>query len=435
MRKFSYVLVVLLVLVLGAAPMLAYVSDRHDFGEIDFQGATVHYIAHFNALARFEEGGEFAGRLEEAKALFNIGDIVLVEGSWDGVGELALNRYLAGDSQYDIWRLPHNAFFQLASRGAMFPVSDILPPEYFEQLSDITKLKNERLRYDGKLLHFSVGAPDDWGHAPFVVVNLDMFERENLGNPYELYEAGLWDWDHVEEIARKATRDTTGDGVIDQWGFAFIDPYFLIFSNGGTITRLDEDGRVVFSLGEPAALEGLRKRNEWVNVEGISYGDWQMREFITGQTAMGIFPFWQIIPDDFDFNHGVLPLPKGPHVDDYVFAPGVADAIYLPNNSAYPLGLVALDNFLFPLEEYYEIRELEISHRVRDYESYTIMQTAFENLNGDVAYYHNFLGNWWEGETPYGGIIAGINDGRPVATVVGEFAPPGQALIDEYLKQ
>jgi hypothetical protein len=78
---------------------------------------------------------------------------------------------------------------------------------------------------------------------------------------------------------------------------------------------------------------------------------------------------------------------------------------------------------------------MEISHRVRDYESYTIMQTAFENLNGDVAYYHNFLGNWWEGETPYGGIIAGINDGRPVATVVGEFAPPGQALIDEYLKQ
>ena len=80
-----------------------------------------------------------AGRLEEAKKLFNIGDIQLVQVDWGDVGEAALNRYLSGDSQYDLWRVPHNAFFQLATRGALFPVSTILPPEYFETLPRITK--------------------------------------------------------------------------------------------------------------------------------------------------------------------------------------------------------------------------------------------------------------------------------------------------------
>ena len=157
-------------------------------------------------------------------------------------------------------------------------------------------MKNERLRYDGELLHFSVGVPDDCGHAPFMVVNLDMWERENLGDPYELYYNGEWTWETVERIAQRATRDTDGDGVIDQWGFAFIDPMFMIFANGGAITRLDEDGKVVFAMGEPATLEALRTLNDWQNVQGISYGDWQMREFITGQTAMAIMPIWQINP-------------------------------------------------------------------------------------------------------------------------------------------
>src|SRR5690606_37108964 len=107
----------------------AYTSDRMDFGEIDFKGATVTVVAHFDNLQRFYEGGAAAGRLEEAKRLFNIGDIKLLQFDWGAMGEAALNRYLSGDSTYDLWRMPHNGFFTLATRGAIFPVSTILPPE------------------------------------------------------------------------------------------------------------------------------------------------------------------------------------------------------------------------------------------------------------------------------------------------------------------
>lgn len=435
MRKTRVVLATFLVLLMVSSAVMAYESDRMDFGPIDFGGATVTFVAHFDNLSAFYEGGARAGRLEEAKKLFNIGEIELVTAGWEEVGELALNRYLSGDSKYDIWRLPHRDFFTLATRGAFYPVSDILPPEYFEKLSSITREKNERLTYDGKLLHFSVGTPDDYGHAPFAVVNLDLFERENLPDPFELYENKEWNWKNIEEMSLKVTRDTDGDGTIDQWGLAFIDPMMMIFSNGGAITRLDDDGKIVFALDEPEALDALRKLAEWENDLGISYGDWQMREWSTGRTAMAFMPLWQIDANEYDFNFAVLPLPMGDAVDDYVYAPGVADALFIPKNSAYPLGMIALDNFLFPLEDYYETMEDYISDRAMDRISYSVMYDVLSDVDGDAAYYHNFLGAWYQDETPYGGIIGGIKGGAAASTVVDQFKPQGQAMIDEYLNQ
>lgn len=436
MRLKTVHLALALALVLAVSQIAAgYVSDRMDFGQIDFKGAKVTIVAHFDHLGDFREGGAYAGRLEEAKRLFNISEIELLQVGWGEVAEVALNRYLSGDSTYDYWRVPHAGFFTLATRGAIYPVSKILPPEYFEALPRITQVKNERLRYDGELLHFSAGVPDDYGHAPFMVVNLDIFNREGLGDPYEIYYDGDWTWETVERLAQRATRDLDGDGVLDQWGLSWIEPFNMIFANGGAITRLNEDGRVVFAMGEPAAIEALRVLNDWENVQGIIVGDYQMREFMSGQVAMAVMPFWQINPNDFDFRHAVLPLPKGPHTDRHIYAPGVADAIFIPANSAYPLGMIALDNFLFPLDEYEEKREAAISAKVRDRDGYNIIHDVLDNADGDAAYYHNFLGAWYEGSTPYGGVVSGIAEGRNPATVVAEIAPAAQAMIDEVLKQ
>ncbi len=113
----------------------------------------------------------------------------------------------------------------------------------------------------------------------------------------------------------------------------------------------------------------------------------------------------------------------------------MADAIFLPRNAAYPLGLIALDNFLFPLEDYYETMEDYIRARAFDRTSYEVLNRGVSEVDGDAAYYHNFLGSWWEGETPYGGVIMGIKGGGVASTIVNEFKPQGQAMIDEYLKQ
>ena len=41
-----------------------------DFGGIDFGGATVSFLMHWDGIAQFEEGGARAGTLREAMELF-----------------------------------------------------------------------------------------------------------------------------------------------------------------------------------------------------------------------------------------------------------------------------------------------------------------------------------------------------------------------------
>ena len=52
MRKIGLLAAVLLIAVLSSA-VFAYESDRYNFGDIDFQGATVTVVAHFDNLSAF----------------------------------------------------------------------------------------------------------------------------------------------------------------------------------------------------------------------------------------------------------------------------------------------------------------------------------------------------------------------------------------------
>jgi hypothetical protein len=76
-----------------------------------------------------------------------------------------------------------------------------------------------------------------------------------------------------------------------------------------------------------------------------------------------------------------------------------------------------------------------IRARAFDRTSYEVLNRGVSEVDGDAAYYHNFLGAWYQGETPYGGVIMGIKGGGVASTIVNEFKPQGQSMIDEYLKQ
>jgi len=440
MKRMKTGLTIMLLVMLSTASAFAYVSDRHDFGEIDFKGKTVTFVTHFvEMLDAFEDGGIYAGRLEEAKAKFNIGDIVVELVDYFDVGETAFNRYLAGDSGYDYWVLPQGHFWMMAQQDALYPVNEILPDEYFELLPPITREKNEALRINDQLFHFSAGGPDDFSNAKVTVLNLEIFERDNLGDPFELYLNDEWTWETFEEIARKATRDTTGDGQIDQWGLMRLDPSVMIGMNGGVVAKADEDGYVRFAMDEPEVIEALRAYYRWHTEENFTIGDWQHIEFPAGYVAMTIIDHWVVNRSDapYEFRYAVLPPPKGPHVDDYQYTPGgnVIMSTFLPKNAEYPLGMIALDNFLFPLDEYWEKFDQQCVDKAPDRISYEVLRNTVEKT-APVGFYHEaILGNEWDGHLPYGAIIAGLNEGRPPATVVNEVKAQAQALLDDAYKQ
>lgn len=138
------------------------------------------------------------------------------------------------------------------------------------------------------------------GYTPMVMVyNKDLFDRAGL--PYPTDD---WTWDDFVRIARILTRDTDGDGQIDQWGTAFDRRVFLwvpwVWSGGGDV--LCPDGtKASGCLDSPATVAAIRWYTEWVTRDSIvprvfnlrrSLGDNQ-RLFNSGKVAMlTVGHFW-----------------------------------------------------------------------------------------------------------------------------------------------
>lgn len=405
-----------------------------DAGNIDFGGATVTYVGFYDPRESFMEGGDYPGRLAEAMEKFNIGEIRYLGLPWDGIAEHMMNRLLSDESKYDIWLLPSNAVMGLIAKNALYPISEIVPASYYDSLLYSQKVVTETFVKKGEKYALGAGT-SPIGVLEFVVWNKDIFSREGLPPLDELYLSGEWTYDKMEEIAVQATRDTDGDGVLDLWGIGHLDIAVWGFSNGANPTKIDEQGRHVYAYNDEAATYYLSKLRQWTQVMDISVGDWQQKEFLAGQVAMASFPLWNIIDPSFtdvvEFNYGIVPLPKGPHVDDYQFPARQADAFYLPVNSANPMGLVALHRYLFRAEEEEEGIEEMLIQAAMDEISYEVLLRAAEEWSGEVYIMEGILGPTWDTSYPLGGAIGkALYEGQSPAAAMEEVAPVIQQTLD-----
>jgi multiple sugar transport system substrate-binding protein len=140
---------------------------------------------------------------------------------------------------------------------------------------------------DGKLLALPKG------YTPMVLAfNKRLFDAAGVA-----YPSGDWTWDDFLRTATALTRDTDGDGQIDQWGMVFDRRAFLwmawIWSGGGDV--LCADGRTASGcLDSPATARAFRWYLDWVERDSIvprvfmlrrSLGD-QFRLFNSGKVAM-----------------------------------------------------------------------------------------------------------------------------------------------------
>lgn len=78
--------------------------------------------------------------------------------------------------------------------------------------------------------------------SPYLIIyNKTIFEEEGLETPAELFDAGEWNYAKFLEYMAYFTRDTDGDGAIDQWG---LGPRFKRQNFG-----FSNDGYVVYEVG------------------------------------------------------------------------------------------------------------------------------------------------------------------------------------------
>jgi ABC-type branched-subunit amino acid transport system substrate-binding protein len=149
--------------------------------------------------------------------------------------------------------------------------------------------------------------------------NKTMFDAAGIAYPDE-----SWDWAKLVEAGKQLTKDTDGDGTVDQWGFytetTDMENYWssLVWQNGGDI--ISED-RTKTLLGTPEAAGGIQFLQDLIYKEKVMAEPALFAEtgdaFEQGKAAMEANGSW-LVPThtaasaELGFTFGLAPLPSGP---------------------------------------------------------------------------------------------------------------------------
>jgi multiple sugar transport system substrate-binding protein len=420
-------LATLLILVcLIAAPVLA--------AEYDLGGKTVSFVSWGNVLGGFQEGGMFEGRLEEAEALFNC-KIVRVPAAYANLEDVWTARLLSGDSKYDVWQTGHKFFMRSVARNYFFPVSDVLDEEYFENLPLLRRRIAETFSFKGKKYVFDSNYGWAVGELQFLWWNKTLWDKEGLPDLYELVDAGEWTWDKALELSRLATKDTDGDGVVDQWAFSNW-PRNIYLINGWNFTR-EVDGKVVWTGATPEGIASydflFKLTSEGVVAEGAVGTSGASQAVREGRVAFfpgSLFQYSTVSAAE-GVEWGIVPFPMGPHVDRYYYPIGGSVFFTLPANCEEPEALIALVNFLWRPDFWEEGVQTSIGAYAQDRQAARVVMQGLDTWDGEICLALGILEDrvnakiWW----PI------INGGKTPTQALSEFSVEAQALLDEALQQ
>lgn len=283
------------------------------------------------------------GRIEEAEKLFNCKIEFL---QTRDIPATNFNRLLAGESAYDLWFTQSRiGYYELVSQGAAYPMSEVLSDKYYDSLSAYEKDSIELLSYYGSTygigkMHFGSGAWNTGGIVMFY--NKTLIDEAGVADPYDLYLNDQWTWDVATEMMRELTIDRDGDGTTDVYAIADPVPESFIISNGGSVTKVDENGRIIFALDEINAIEGLELYADWSN-RGFFGGKFENRTAAFRMRFLNDGSKYLELSDEW----GVVPFPRGPRANTYYFPEWSPETTIIPVNSANPEAMAALRAFLF----------------------------------------------------------------------------------------
>lgn len=168
--------------------------------------------------------------------------------------------------------------------------------------------------------------------------NADMFAEAGIVEPDPNIHTNTMTWDELEAIAKKLTKDTTGDGITDVWGFnkelTVARIYYWMKAAGAEFYGNEE--RTVSALNSPEAVEalefiqGLRWESEVLAPPGAPQ-DWTK-----GQSAIYEMGSWRLVDwlgvrsdgtPKLSFAWNVFPMPIGPSGERATLATNDAYAI------------------------------------------------------------------------------------------------------------
>lgn len=407
----------------------------------DFGGRTIIYADWDDRTP--PEGSADYERLLEAEEKYNVNfeyGVIPVE----TMVEQVLAGVLGGEAPMHLLAVQswNYHYVPLAVQGALQPLDQVLPEDYFDSLPAAIQGR-DGLRSALDILghtYGTIGLSYPYETAIVMVWNKDLFEREGFPSLYDLIDEGEWTWEKLEEIAIKATRDTDGDGQVDQWGVGGVigDPgQFAMpaLATNNVYPTAVVDGKVKVTLNDPRTFEILDVLYRlWSVHQAVAPGPWHdPSPFNQGKVAMYFVPFWmQQLFDRNSVDWGLAYLPKGSAADDYVFPLYGLPVLVVPKTSEDPEALLALFADIYPEERLQDIMDAWAANQYADRESYAMFYEMVENWVNPTPWQAVFQGDDWKWTNLIWQIMGGV---KSSATAIAEYEPVIQSALDDLLGQ
>ena len=382
----------LVLLVLVVAMAAGGKEERHNFG-----GRTITYSAWWDL--RPDPGVSLemerkARRAAEVEKKYNV-KIDYVNIPWGEYLGRYITTVMAGDRIADIAIVEAEWFYPtLLMNNFCTNLSDL-------GVFDFTAEKFEPITvnlgtYRGKVYAYETGRLYPRG---VLFWNKSMFAREGLPDLYKIFFNYEWTWDKMLEFAKKLTKDTDGDGVIDQWGIGGANQRLeraLVISNNACYIDITDRERPKFGLTDPNAIEALQMHQDLIqkhqvvsmSPEGAPW-DYNVHAFVEGKIGMLVGQFWKIsdyMKGKMQDEYGVVLFPMGPKAKEYASEMTGHNFKTMPITVKNPKEVAIVENAMtepFPDEapdewrEYYELN-------VNDEESIKTVEMIWEKQLGVV---------------------------------------------------
>jgi multiple sugar transport system substrate-binding protein len=245
MARFIFITRRLLPIAVLVAALAACGGDGGDSG-----GENVSGEVSFLVFGEPEELKAFRGVVDGFRKVEPDVTVKLIEAS-DRDDLLArLSTSFAGGRPPDLFLLNYRFYGQFAARDVLEPIEGRLQDSDAFEEEDFYPQAMDAFRFDGELICLPQNIS-----SLVVYYNRDLFRQAKVPEP----KPG-WTWNDMVERAITLTRDTNGDGDIDQHGLG-VEPSIIriapfVWSNGGDIVD-DEAAPTRFTLDTPEATEAM----------------------------------------------------------------------------------------------------------------------------------------------------------------------------------
>lgn len=209
----------------------------------------------------------------------------------------------------------HGAFFiPLAAKGALLSLDERMAADQAFNAADFSPALLELCKYDGKIYSLP-----RYTSVYCLFYNKTLFDEAKVAYPPA---SGEWTWHQYLTAAKKLTKDTDGDGRVDQWGcvidFWGARIYPWLWQNGASLMNAD---RSRCTLDSPEAIEAmqflydLRHKHKVAAAASNSDHDAGLTAFTQGHIGMYMTGPWDIqtLRQAKTLQWDVAPLPRKKH--------------------------------------------------------------------------------------------------------------------------